>query len=140
MLTTNQQWAAAIVAHLEQSSHEVDEPARIPLFDMIGNMRDIEPHQIVPIEQQTSWLMADPVCVKLAAVLLRQPQEGDLPLAEQLMQITLDAELKEMGIDVEALNVEYADEFDAESKRGPESIDFVRGLVSGKRADNKPQH
>lgn len=119
MLTKQQGWAAAIVAHLERSSHEIEEPARIPLFDLVGNMRDVEPHQVVPIKQQTSWLMADPVCLKMAAALLRQPQEGDLPLAEQLMQITLDAELQEMGVDVEALDVEYADEFAAEAQRGP---------------------
>ena len=116
----NQMIGAAMVAHLEQSSYNVDDPARIPLFDLVGNMRDVGPLDIVPIQQQTNWLMADPVCVKLTAVLLRQPQEGDLPLIEQLMQIALDAELKLAGVDVDALDVEYADEFDAEANAGPQ--------------------
>jgi hypothetical protein len=122
MLRQQRQWGEAIVAHLARSSHEVEEPTRIPLFDMVGDMRAVHPDEVVPIELQTSWLMADPVCVKLAAVMLRHPQEGDLPLTEQLTQITLDAELKQAGVDVEALDVEYADEFDAEARRGPQPL------------------
>ena len=114
-MLTDKLIGAAMVAHLELSSHNVDEPARIPLLDMVGNMRDVSPHDIVPIQQQTSWLMADPVCVRLVAAMVRQPQEGDLPLVDQLTQITLDAELAATGVDVEALDVEYADEFAAEA-------------------------
>jgi len=99
MLMTQQEWEQELQQHgeslavqLEVTGMVSDDTVEIPLFGHLCADNGIP----ATARSLTQFFEADRTTVLLGGVMLRQPQEGDLPTDMQIARIMLDAEIRSM--------------------------------------------